>query len=199
MKKIAVSALLICILSLVQNISVAQDTQAVYELLSQGDKYLQAKQWNKAIIAYNEIIKSHPYQLNALKNRGLALKNQKRYREALEDFDYVLKIDDNDIEAYYQRAQINYKLNKQANALRDYRIVLQHSPTPEIYTAIGKIMHSMGDIQQAENNYNKAIYMNANFAPAYQGRAVVRRLQKNYQGALQDLESAESLMSTLYK
>jgi tetratricopeptide (TPR) repeat protein len=73
-----------------------------YELM--GDANLGSGKYQQAVSRYTRAIKSNPNNLNLYYKRGTALKNQKQYTEAINNFNQLLSVDSTNILALLERA-----------------------------------------------------------------------------------------------
>ena len=64
----------------------------------------------------------------ALNNRALVLRRMGRVREALEDFNHSVALNENQSEVYFLRAQTNFEIEEYQNSLNDLKIALKLQP-----------------------------------------------------------------------
>lgn len=90
-----------------------------------GNKHLNAKEYEKAIAAYDQTIKIKPDYDEAWYNRGVALYNLKRYQEAVSSTNEVIEIQPDNIGAWYNRGVCLYNLQQYQEAIASFERVLE--------------------------------------------------------------------------
>ena len=77
--------------------------------------------------------------------------------EAEQHLNNSITADDNYLPAYSAYASILISKNKTADAIIEYQKLVDKIPTAPVYTLLGMIQESSGNLQEAEKNYRKAL------------------------------------------
>lgn len=159
-------------------------------LLSSDDWYKKAKDlWcerkynvnSDAVLAIEYLSRSlglnheNPYAYNL---RGLAYKALRKYEKAIFDLNKAISVDPDLAVAYYNRGLIFYVHNKKPKeAIADYDKSIELNPNFHGAYYDRGIAHSalkeydkIGDIEQAEDDFKKAIGLYPKFAETYEKR-----------------------------
>jgi protein O-mannosyl-transferase len=116
--------------------------------------------YNNSIKAYDEAIAVDKYYHEAHYNKGVALFNTKRYKEALVSYTNSINIKPEQADGYYSRGLAYANVNDGAAALKDFEKAQQlgyKGKPDEMYNAMGSSAASAGQHPQAIEYYKKAI------------------------------------------
>jgi len=113
-------------------------------------------------------------------NRGSALKELKRYDEALESYDRALAIRPEHPEVLFNRGGVLQSLERVDDALASFDRALAARPDyPEALINRGTLLQSLDRNDEALANYDAALALNPNYAQAHNNRStVLRRLDR---------------------
>lgn len=90
-------------------------------LFNQGNEFFRNNQTGKALEAYNKAISLNPGYLKALNNRGiLKASSYGRFREAMADFNEVIRLDPANSDAYLGRGSCFFQLGEADSACKDW-------------------------------------------------------------------------------
>jgi tetratricopeptide (TPR) repeat protein len=79
-------------------------------------------------------------------------------------------------------------------AIKHFTDLIQKNPKETVnYARRGKAYSGNKDYEKAIKDYDQAILLDPKLAESYVGRAVVRLMEKNYDGCWEDVHKAESL------
>jgi tetratricopeptide (TPR) repeat protein len=136
---------------------------------------------------------THPYLERAY------LRMQKgMLREALSDYDQVLRIDGNDPEIWLNRGYVKEKLNDLAGAFSDFtRAISLEERYAKAWLNRGNVLQKQGKLMEAMEDYTVAITYEPEYAAAFYNRAIVRQKLKQKNESCSDLKKAESLGMTV--
>ncbi|OHB69399.1 MAG: hypothetical protein A2W23_01505 [Planctomycetes bacterium RBG_16_43_13] len=116
--------------------------------------------------------------------------------EYLADYDKVIQLNPNDVEAYCNRAIARYEFGDYAGALVDFSKAIQLNPNyAEAYCKRGNANRELGRYKDAITDYSKAIQLKPDYADAYYERGAAKEGGLDYEGAIDDLEKAIELNS----
>ena len=129
-----------------------------------GQFYSQEKNYDKAVIEYDEILKLEPENSHVYYLKGIMYQQAEIYEKALNSFESALKIDPEALESLYQigRNAVFSKtgLDRGIEALNEY---LKHDPDKSLpqhdsaYWRLAMIYNLKNDIDRAKEFINKAI------------------------------------------
>lgn len=127
-------------------------------------------------------------------DRGLAKARDRDYEGAIKEFDRVLRIDPNFVEAYYRRGLAKFDSGNLEGALADFTQALALNPDwLEVYFSRGLARLALGQIQESLEDAYRAVSIDANYAPAYYLRAIARRKLGEIEIAISNFKRAAEL------
>ncbi|MEI8005678.1 MAG: tetratricopeptide repeat protein [Bacteroidota bacterium] len=95
--------------------------QAAIKFYNQGNDFFQRGEADKALAAYNEALKLCPGYIKALNNRGIVEASSfQKFREAIADFNEVIRLDPSNADAWLGRGSCLFQLNVKDSACRDW-------------------------------------------------------------------------------
>ena len=120
------------------------------------------------------------------------------YQGAIADFNRVIALNPNYIEAYCHRAMAHWDLGNYQKAMADFNLAIQVSPLhADAYNKRGVALAQQGNLNQALADFNQALLVDSNFVDAYYNRGKARTELGKYQGAIADYDRAIRLDPTL--
>lgn len=131
-------------------------------------------------------------------NLGNLYKRQKRYLEALYQFNQAITLNSECFECYFNRAQTNEKLNKTKEALDDYtKAIKLNEYYPDAYYNRGNLKYASKDNKGAISDYSQALKYNPeNTEDVRYNRGMVYSTLKQYDKAKTDFEFFISKVKT---
>jgi len=121
---------------------------------------------------------------------------QKKYEEAIVNYDSALHIIPNYAYAFNDRGSANRMLNKINTAIEDYsKAILADSNMATAYSNRASAKRKNQDLDGAVTDYTSAIKIDSAFVLAYNARGVVYKEQEEYDSALLDFDRAIKLDS----
>ena len=125
---------------------------------------------NEAIIAYKDCLKADNSFYLANINIGVIKYEQKKYKEAIRQYNKVIKNSSFDKEkaiAYSNRAIAYYDIGKIKQALQDFEQIpkfdSQFLNSDKYFYTRGLYKFNLGDISGAKSDYNQALKINPKF------------------------------------
>ena len=100
-----------------------------FAVLGQSKNKLQ-KQFDKALINYNQAIKLNPNYAMAYNNRGMVFYNQKLFDRAVENFNKAIKLNPNDAMVYANRGMAELNLGNKEKCCLDFQVAIELGFTP---------------------------------------------------------------------
>jgi tetratricopeptide (TPR) repeat protein len=122
-----------------------------------GVVFYERKDYDTAILEFNETIRIDPNYRNAYLYRGNAYYNKKDYDKAFADYIQVIRIDPNYALAYLGRGNAYYVKKDYDKAIADYDQAIQIDPNYAMaYNNRGMAWEAKGDKTKADADYAKA-------------------------------------------
>ena len=150
---------------------------------------------DKALEDYTAAIKSDPKSSLAFLGRGVLLALRKRaYDRAVEDFDKVLVLEPDNVDALVSRGDAFSLLGDQGRAMVDLNRAVALAPdNATVLLARGQIEGRRGNLDGARRDYEAAIKAEPRYAAAMVNLAAIHSLQGRPQAALELLDTAISI------
>jgi eukaryotic-like serine/threonine-protein kinase len=137
--------------------------------------------------AYDEAIRRSPNHAAAWYNRGVLLRADDDLEGALRDQTRALALRPGQSEALFERALVLASLKQYEAALADAeRLEAGQAPRGEVRRLHGKILGSMGRLEESEKELTAAIEEDRENPDGYRSRAVTRMKAEKWQEAIQD-------------
>jgi len=119
---------------------------------------------------------------------------QKNYKEALDNYDEVAKLDPSFPDVYTNRGMMRHYLGDITGAIQDYNLAIKQDPSnSSAYNNKGAAELSLKDYPAALSDLNMAIRIKSDYADAYDNRGRVKINLGDQQGACEDWQKAYSL------
>jgi len=116
-----------------------------------------AKTWKNSVTLWENVLKTYPESHVALLNYGNALRQEKRYTEAIQAYNKIKNSDDIYYKMLENRAFVYYQTNQYSLALSDYTELLKKNPSrKEIKQTISNVFLKTGNISLA---YSQLMYL----------------------------------------
>jgi tetratricopeptide (TPR) repeat protein len=149
-------------------------------------------QTDKAMEDYGAAIKADPKSSLAFLGRGVLLAVRKRaYDRAIEDFDKVLVIEPDNVEALVSRGDAFGQLGDLGRAMADLDRAVTLAPgKPTALLARGQIESRRGDLAGAARDYEAALKLDPRYADAMINLAAIRSMQGQSSAAVELLDQA---------
>lgn len=164
------------------------------EILTADDYFEQGK-FAEAISIYNDFIKFNPQNMKAFYNRGRSFEELGDVEKAVKDFEKVVSLDENHIQANISLAVNEYFRTKDYSktiVFLNNALDKDNSNTMAL-TLRGKAKQRLGDFDAAMKDYNAAISIDPDFANAYFARGSIYVMQNRRNQACVDFKTAARL------
>jgi tetratricopeptide (TPR) repeat protein len=136
---------------------------------------------------YSRSIEANPNFSPAYYNRGIAYYEEKKYSEAIQDFDQALKLEAKSAMAYYYRGVCYQELNELEKAIVSYSCAITLDPEPEDgLMNRGLCYQKLGNFPRAINDYTRIIKRNPQNVPALTNRGYCYQQIKDFPRATRD-------------
>ncbi len=149
-------------------------------------------QTDKALADYNAAIKADPKASLAFLGRGVLLAVRKRsYDRAIEDFDKVLVLEPDNVEALISRGDAFSQLGDSARAMVDLNRAVALAPNNAlVLLARGQAESRRNNLGGALRDYREALKVDPRNASALSNIAAIDMLQGKFQEAIRGLDQA---------
>jgi tetratricopeptide (TPR) repeat protein len=149
-------------------------------------------QTDKALEDYSAAIKANPKASLAFLGRGVLLAERKRsYDRAVEDFDKVLALEPNNVEALISRGDAFSQLGDMGRALADLNRAVALAPqSPVPLLTRGQIESRRGNNAGAASDYEAALKIDPRNADAMINLAAIQSMQGKADAAVKLLDQA---------
>lgn len=152
------------------------------------------REYEKAIVYYNQAIKLKPDFLQAYTNRGVAYEEKGEYEKAIQDYNKVIQLKPDDVIVYYNRAVAYEKKGELDNAIQDYTRAVELKPDFfQAYNNRGTVYERKGEYEKAIVDYTQAIQLKSDYTKAYNNRGDAYRKKGDFEKAIQDFTKAIQL------
>jgi len=146
-----------------------------------------------ALISYSAALGKHPNAIFVLQNRAALYCEIDSINRALQDYNTILLMDENNAEALYRRGLISLGNKDYLSAEVDFEKIKVNEPD-NIFASMGiaLLMKRRGEWEKAENLYTDLIYKNKTNADLYLNRAECYLEMKKLARAQEDLNKSSS-------
>lgn len=133
-----------------------------------------------------------------LYNQGMEKTQVGDYQGAIADFDRVIAINPQYVEAYCHRGMAHWDLGNYAKAIADFNLAIKIFPHhADAYNRRGVALAQQGNFNQALADFNQALLVDPNFVDAYYNRGKAQTELGEYRDALNNYNQAIRLDPTL--
>jgi tetratricopeptide (TPR) repeat protein len=149
-------------------------------------------QTDKALDDYSAAIKADPKSSLAFLGRGVLLAAHKRaYDRAIEDFDKVLVIEPDNVDALVSRGDAFAQLGDLGRAMADLNRAVTLAPDkPTVLVTRGQVESRRGNLAGAARDYEAALKHDPRYAAAMINLAAIRLMQGQSGAAVELLDQA---------
>lgn len=165
------------------------DALALYRRAAARDALGQTDQ---ALDDYNDAIRRDPQSALAYYGRGVLLTSRKRaFTRAIADFDKVLELQPDYVDALILRGDAYSQLGQAGRALSDLNRAVTEAPdNAQAFLYRGVAQGRRGENKLALADYNQAIKLNPRYVDAFVNRAAVHAAAGRPADAIRDLDTA---------
>lgn len=147
---------------------------------------------DRALSEYGDAIRVDPNNSLAYLGRGVLLATRKRaYNRAIEDFDKVLALQPDNVDALISRGNAYSQIGDNGRALADLDRAIQLAPdNPQAYVIRGLANNRRGQKQLAMQDYEAALKIAPRYPQALANRAALLSEEGRYDQAIADLDES---------
>ncbi len=122
-----------------------------------GNCFFQLSRYDEAVAAYQRAIEIDPKLYFAHHNLGNTFLQLKRWNKVIAAYRLAIEINPNSYWSYYNLGEALTKLEKYSEAVVIYQQAITQKPTPELYKKLGDVLQTLGQLEAAAANYQKAL------------------------------------------
>lgn len=161
---------------------------------SQGDKYYNKGDYEKAIQSYNEYIEYNPGDFQSIYKRGRAYEELGQYDKALQDYEAALKIDEENENVLLSLGRHYFREGNYEDAAYYFdKATKQNSNLRVAQFLKARSYHKAGKTDKAMDAYNSAISIDGDYGEAYLYRGALKIYLGRKSSGCNDLKTAQSL------
>jgi tetratricopeptide (TPR) repeat protein len=170
----------------------AAPTGAGSDQIKKGNDLIADKNYEGALSAFEEALKSDPDSSQAYDGIGYCLFKLGKTEESIEKLNKSIELNPKNWIAYLDRGDAYKKLGKNKDALTDYGTVVENSDRyrADAHNSRGIIYMGSKDYDRAFAEFNRAISENPKYYQAYNNRGFCRSQNKSYDDAISDYNEA---------
>jgi tetratricopeptide (TPR) repeat protein len=159
--------------------------------IEKGNELFNAKEFQKAIEAYDHAIRVNPNIAEAYHIRGLSKAKLGQYANSIKDFDHATRINPNYHLAYHNRGGSKATLGRYTAAIEDYNHVIRINSNYHLaYCGRGAAKADLGQHTAAIEDFDHAIRINPNEPIAYNNRGNSKAKLGRHTAAIEDFDHA---------
>jgi predicted O-linked N-acetylglucosamine transferase (SPINDLY family) len=145
----------------------------------------QRRDYAEAVRLIDIVVKHNPKFDAAHNNRGNALKEMKRFDEALASYDRAIVLKPDNFDALNNRGVVLYELRRLEEALASYDRAIALKPAhAEAFSNRGVVLNELRRFNEAIASYDQAIALNRDYADAFNNRGTAFYEAERYEEAL---------------
>lgn len=170
----------------------SEDLSTFYN--NRGAAYDDKRDYDHAILDYNEAIRLNPSLATAFYGRGEAYDHKGDFDKAIQDDSEAIRLNPNLAYAYDARGRAHRNKGDFGQAIQDYDEAIRINPNYALaYNNRGDSYRSEDDYDHAIRDFNEAIRLNPKLASAYGNRGFINFSQSNLAAAIEDYEHVISI------
>lgn len=172
------------------------DNEILVHYYKQGTIALKNNKNKEALEFFDKILKLVPKSnfKDLYLKKGFALDNLGKYKEAIDNYNIAIKLDNKYALAYLNKGVSLGKQNKNLEAIENFDKVIELNPnSSEAYNNKGAALGNLNKYQEAVDNYNKAIELNPKYFEPHKNKFCPLYNLKLYEEAVETCDKAIEL------
>jgi protein O-mannosyl-transferase len=174
--------------------SIVSGAVGLYLVFFAAMTYQQNKIWENSATLWTHVLKYYQQTTLPYGNRANYYRDNKMYKEALDDYNKTIAMKDAQPQAYNSRARLFFDLAKGRDtlllALADYNKAISYDSTDgEFLVNRGATYARLGDIEKAIENFNMGLKLKPDHAVGYLNRSIMYNATGKIDLAHNDIES----------
>lgn len=123
--------------------------------LAEGDAYFDAREAEKALIAYNEVIALDPKNTSVYGKRGILFCSLRDYPRGFHDFDLAMQLDPNNYKVSLHIIESDTSKGSFTDAIQKCQQLLKCFPEAlEVYRLLGEIYLRQNNLEEAQQTFD---------------------------------------------
>lgn len=173
----------------------AKSLQAqTHQLFAAGLEFHRQGQLDKAMLAYEQVLRLAPKHFEALHHVGIVAFQARNFTLAAGFIRSALAVNPDVASAHSNLGNALKEMRQFDDALQCYdRAISLEAGNADTYYNRGVVLQALRRFETALHSYDRALAMNANDEQAWNNRAVVLKTLEQYESALESAEQALSL------
>ncbi len=171
-------------------------TESIRALVLQ-DNYQKALEIHEEVAKTDSNYQYSSHVLDAYEMRGIARRKEKKFEEALADFNAIISLNDKSYRAYWNRGRIYKDMKSYQAAIEDYSLAITKAilsaDSVQIFYQRGQAYYDMDQPLEAIKDYTRAIALKPDFGKAYYQRAEAYRKNRDFEISIVNFDKALSL------
>lgn len=156
------------------------------EIEKEIKELIKEKNYKEIIKICNDILNKNEDEI-AYFYRGFSRSSVGQYKEAIEDYDKTIELNQNNKNIYSNRGNCKYNIQQYKEAIKDYDKAIELNPNNEkAYYNKGLAKARLKLHEESVECYNKAIDLNQEYYKAYFNRYISQYNLKEYEKAIKD-------------
>jgi protein O-mannosyl-transferase len=156
--------------------------------------YARCGVWKNDLTLWDNVIDQHKNVYKAYYNRGVYYIKEKRYDEAIDDFNKAIELNPEYAEAYNNRGNVFVNKKRNDEALNDFNMAIKlNAKNASAYYNRGIILAGKNRNGEAIKDFTKAIELKPDYARAYNNRGITYVSDKRNDKAIYDFTKAIEL------
>jgi len=157
--------------------------------VNKGAYYSKLNKFDEALDSLNKALDINPKHYSAWFNKGVIKKKMKKYLEAAMCFEEALKIKPGDKASADLRNQALFESNKDNSNVEELEESLHNHPQKAVeWFFKGSEKLNVNKLEEALNNFNKALEIDSTFVEAFYGKSTVYYQQQNFKEAIKNFD-----------
>lgn len=160
----------------------------------EADQLFKDGKYREAIEAYDEYLATKPKDVKSLYNRGRAYEELGQLSNAKADFEKVLDLDGDNLNANLSMGKYWYNQKDFTKAIYYFDKVIEvDGRVSTAYLLKGRSLHQQGEFPEARDNYDQAINFDNKNAEAFLYRGALKIAMNQNRSACNDFNRAKAL------
>lgn len=167
---------------------------AVWAMILSVVSYQRVNVWQDSLTLFNDVVTKYPESSIGWNNRGLALSNLDRNKDAIEDYKKAIRYNPTSVFCY-NNIGISYKqTGNYEMAFKSFDAAIQMRPEfAQAYFNRADAKSEVKDFTGAIADYEKFLQLKPNYPKAYVSMGITKAKAGDFQAALVDLNKAVQL------
>lgn len=152
------------------------------------------KKYDALLSQSQALIKQHPDWSYGHRFKGIALRNQEKYEEALQEYTIAIQIDPNDAGTWNNIGNVQRDLKRETDALEAYEKAIALDPDYiKAWNGKGNVLVDRGRYEEALTAFDTAIQLDPDYYKAWNGKGNALSGLQKYEEAIEAYDTCLSI------